>query len=169
MDNNNFTETLVNAEISGKYKAIHAYDKMIWVVRSGFLTLIFAAWSIIIKSAIESKINLREIRPYLFILSAFSFTLAIGGYLVDRNYARRKFRVIAALSGMMEIILAINFQNMENKTREVLTQLLKISGDASNNSYMSEPYNNEIMITPIIYGIPSLLMTSISVIILFNF
>jgi hypothetical protein len=37
--------SLVLDEIEGKNKAIHAYDGMVWKIRSGFLTLLFAGWA----------------------------------------------------------------------------------------------------------------------------
>jgi hypothetical protein len=38
---------LALAEVEGKNKAIHAYDQMIWTVRSGFVTLFFGAWALL--------------------------------------------------------------------------------------------------------------------------
>ena len=63
--NEDFLIKLVNSEIAGKNNAIHAYDKMIWTVRTGFLTLVFVAWSFVIKAAavatmIESGLFQRE-------------------------------------------------------------------------------------------------------------
>lgn len=46
-------EKLVLDEISGKNKAIHAYDRMMWTVRTGFLTLFFSGWGILLKAMVE--------------------------------------------------------------------------------------------------------------------
>lgn len=44
------TTKLINNELTGKNAAIHAYDKMIWKVRAGFLTLVFGAWRLAVKA-----------------------------------------------------------------------------------------------------------------------
>ena len=41
---------LIVGEMTGKNAAIHAYDRMIWTVRTGFLTLLFGAWGLLISS-----------------------------------------------------------------------------------------------------------------------
>lgn len=161
MNDNNFIQNLINNEIGGKNSAIHAYDKMIWTVRSGFLTLIFAGWSIVIKTAIESHADIKGISPYFFVLSAFSVSLAVGAYRIDRNYARRKFRVIAAVNHLIKIITNIDFNKIETGTKNELTELLQISGDADTDTFRSAPYSNEITISRIIYGVPSLLIAAI--------
>lgn len=161
MKDNDFMQKLVSSEIEGKNNAIHAYDKMVWTVRSGFLTLIFAGWSIAVKAAIESHASLIELIPYFFVLSIFSLSLAIGAYRIDRNYARRKFRVITALNHLIQVIMNTESSKMESINNNELTQLLSISGDADNDSYKMQPYYNEINISRIIYGVPSLVITGI--------
>lgn len=47
---------IVFDEIKGKNSAIHAYDKMIWTIRTGFLTLLFAGWGLLL-SAVGKNIN----------------------------------------------------------------------------------------------------------------
>src|SRR6185436_11121529 len=109
-----------------------AYDRMIWTVRSGFLTLVFAGWSITIKSAIEAKAGLANITPYVLTLCAFTLGLAAGAFIIDRNYARRKFRVIAAINELMQIITTKNIEDLDKPVPAELIELLKISGDAAN-------------------------------------
>ena len=41
MDNEAFITKIILDEITGKNQAIHAYDRMIWTVRTEFLTLFF--------------------------------------------------------------------------------------------------------------------------------
>jgi hypothetical protein len=48
MNENNLISKIIVDEIGGKNQAIHAYDKMIWTVRTGFLTLFFARWGILL-------------------------------------------------------------------------------------------------------------------------
>jgi hypothetical protein len=40
-------------EVAGKNAAIASYDHMIWTVRSGFLTLFFGGWGLLLKSLLE--------------------------------------------------------------------------------------------------------------------
>lgn len=63
-----FLEKIIQSEISGKNAAINSYDKMMWTVRSGFLTLVFAAWGLIIKSALEVKSEMASIQLSRYIL-----------------------------------------------------------------------------------------------------
>ncbi len=53
------TDTLLTklllGEVAGKNGAIHAYDKMVWTVRSGFLTLFFGGWGLLRKSLVARK------------------------------------------------------------------------------------------------------------------
>lgn len=161
MKDESFLSILIKEEIGGKNNAIHAYDRMIWTVRSGFLTLVFAGWSITIKSAIEAKAGLAEITPFVLTLGAFSLGLAAGAFVIDRNYARRKFRVIAAVNELMQIITRIDIEKVDKPISRELTELLQISGDAANRKHMIPAYANEILVSRIIYIVPSLLVTSI--------
>ena len=45
-----FMEKFVLSEIAGKKAAIHAYDGIVWKIRSGFLTLTFGGWAIMLQS-----------------------------------------------------------------------------------------------------------------------
>jgi len=160
MADETFIEKITINEIAGKNAAIHAYDDMIWKVRSGFLTLVFAGWSLLIKTAIEHKLSLTQILPYVFILSGFSLALAIGGYKIDMNYVKRKFRVINGLNELTEITATVNI-NVQSIQQKALIELLKILGDSFNDKYESKAYKNEINVSRIIYFIPSLLVISI--------
>lgn len=163
MSENNFIEKVVMNEVSGKYAAIHAYDGMIWKVRVGFLTVVFAGWSLVVKTAIEKHADFAVIAPFIFILSGFSIALALGGYMIDRNYAKRKFRVIVALNELFQFITTVNFGNMASETSSRLLDLLKISGDAANNKYASKAYSNEIFVSKIVYIVPSVLVIFITI------
>lgn len=161
MDNQHFLSSLVQNEIGGKYAAIHAYDRMIWTVRSGFLALVFAGWSIIIKSAIETKAALADITPYVLTLCAFSLGLAAGAFVIDRNYARRKFRVIAAINELMQIITTKKMEELDKPVPTELVELLQISGDAANDKHLIPAFANEILVSRIIYIVPSVLITGV--------
>src|SRR5262245_16003153 len=89
-------EKLVLAEISGKNRAIHAYDKMMWTVRTGYLTLFSASWGFLLKGLIENSATRPEAvdNHLLLTMLLVSVALGSGGLVIDQNYARRKFRVI---------------------------------------------------------------------------
>lgn len=95
---NGVLERLILGEIEGKNGAIHAYDGMVWRIRSGFLTLLFGGWAIVLKGIVESADKQPgEYQPLAWGLFLFSLGFALGARYVDRNCVRRKFRVIAAL------------------------------------------------------------------------
>lgn len=145
---------IIQGEIDGKNTAIHAYDKMMWTVRSGYLTLVFGGWGLVIKSAVETKAELLAIKPYILMLSAFTIALAIGAYLIDRNYARRKFRVIHAVNELMQLLMKTDLENIDD-IRNKLKLLLQISGDADNKSYRFKAFFNEMKVSKIIYMLTS--------------
>ena len=43
---------IILGEIAGKNAAIHAYDKILWMIRTGYLTLFYGAWAIVLKGII---------------------------------------------------------------------------------------------------------------------
>ncbi len=153
-EEDSFLEKTIAAEIGGKNAAIHAYDKMMWTVRSGYLTLVFGGWGFVLKSAIEKGAELQAIKPYILLLSAFTIALSIGAYLIDRNYSRRKFRVIHAVNELVQVMMTTNFEKADGiKAR--LTPLLQISGDASNTNYRFKAFYNEMKVGKIIYLLTS--------------
>jgi hypothetical protein len=156
-----FLKDIIKTEIGGKFAAIHAYDKMMWTVRTGFLTLVFAAWSLVIKSMIEMQLEPGSIALYIYILCAFSLVLALGAYRIDLNYARRKFRVIKAVNQLMAFLCKPGDDHFSEPERNELTHLLQISGDAANKHYRQQSFVNEIIVSRIIYTTPSLLIIGI--------
>ena len=158
---NEFVKTLITTEIGGKKQAIHAYDRMIWTVRSGFLTLVFAGWGLLVKALVENGAKPVKSAPYVFILAAFSLALAIGAYRIDLNYVKRKFRVIAAINLFAKTITTIDLDNILRTGRGELAEFLKIAGDAKNESYKSGAFDGESMVSKLIYGVPSVLIIGI--------
>ncbi len=55
--NNDLLEKIVLGEIEGKNLAIHAYDSIIWKVRTGSLILMFGGWAIFLKSIVEKPLS----------------------------------------------------------------------------------------------------------------
>lgn len=163
MINDDFIKDIISKTIDGKNEALHAYDKMMWMVRSGYLTLVFAGWSFIIKAAIENKyqIEFQKTGPYILILSAFTLALAFSGYLIDKEYAKRKFRLIISINQLMRQIVLWNYDESENINKNEMMELLQISGDADNLNYKSVQYHNEMKIIKTIYLTPALIVLAI--------
>ena len=89
---------LAFAEVAGKNQAIHAYDQMIWTVRSGFVTLFFAGWGLLFKELLSVE-RISWLHGGVFgALGAVSAVLAYAAHSIERNYVRRKFRVIGSLN-----------------------------------------------------------------------
>lgn len=135
MNDVNILQKIILDEIAGKNQAIHAYDKILWTVRAGFLTLFFGGWSLFVKSIIErSAKGTLDINRLLIVMMLLSVALSIGGIFVDRNYVRRKFRVIYALDN----ILAMVVKRGDEVVRFVddLQPFVQVSGDKKNETYL---------------------------------
>jgi hypothetical protein len=50
-----FLEKIISDETAGKNAAINTYDRMMWTMRSRYLTLVFGGWGFVIKSGIEKR------------------------------------------------------------------------------------------------------------------
>ena len=153
-----FLEKVITDETAGKNTAIHAYDKMMWTVRSGYLTLVFGGWGFIIKSAIEKGVSLEVIKPYILLLSGFTLALTVGAFLIDRNYSRRKFRVIQAVNELVHLRMSEDISNLDTEKKKKLTLLLQISGDAANDKYKMKAFTNEMQVAITIYLLPVFLI-----------
>ncbi|MEO8411742.1 MAG: hypothetical protein ABI478_14335 [Propionivibrio sp.] len=82
-------EQLVLGEIEGKNRAIHAYDGIVWKIRSGFLTLLFGGWSILLTGIVQTKGKAPpDYQPLAWGLFLFSLGFAFGVRYVDRSYIR---------------------------------------------------------------------------------
>lgn len=149
---------MITDELSGKIKAIHAYDKMIWMIRSGFITLFFAGWGIIFKSVIDNssqpQCNLHRV---LIAMALISVALSLGAMILDLNYVRRKFRVIDAFDGLMSIIMREDVQILNNPSQ--LINYMQVSGDKDNKSYLNVlGYHNECYAGVVIYTVPIIMI-----------
>ena len=45
---------IILGEIAGKNTAIHAYDKILWMIRTGYLTLFYGGWAIVLNVIADS-------------------------------------------------------------------------------------------------------------------
>ena len=118
-------EKIVLGEIEGKNRAIHAYDGIVWKIRSGFLTLLFGGWSILLTGIVQTKDKSPvDYQPLAWGLFLFSLGFAFGARYVDRSYIRRKFRVILALDRLMDEI-----GSCAGDYRKLPIELLRVAGD----------------------------------------
>lgn len=128
-------DRLVMDEIGGKNRAVHAYDSIIWKIRTGFLTLLFAAWGIVLSSLIQSAqpVDVSNL-ILMFALWLVSFGLSMAGFAIDRNYVQRKFRVIRDLNGLLEAVLNLE-PNDYAASLERVKPYLRVSGDSGDECY----------------------------------
>lgn len=134
-----FMEKLVLGEIAGKNAAIHAYDGMVWKIRTGFLTLTFGGWAILLKDLAGMGHPLQNYKALAWGLFLFSLGFALGAWYVDRLYVQRKFRVIHALDSLTEELAARN-----GKCTGIPADLLKVAGDKADESYRCDGYRNAL-------------------------
>lgn len=125
-----FKQTLIINEIEGKNKAIHAYDNIIWVVRTGYLTLIFGTWALLLKGLIDNG-STYGLSMYISPMIIISLGLTIGGMIIDFNYIYRKYKVINSLNQLMNNAFT-SFENVEgndNQDNSDILNALLIAGD----------------------------------------
>jgi hypothetical protein len=140
-----FLKRVVLDEIAGKNAAIHAYDKIIWTIRSGYLTLVFAGWGLFLSASADglNTASASEIAtkawPLIQALFAVSVGLSVGGLVIDLNYVRRKFRVIYALNGLMAVILDRDETELEDRSvvADFFRPFLSVSGDSGSRNFRS--------------------------------
>ena len=94
--------------------------------------------------------------------------LAVTTY-IDRNYCRRKFRVINAVNEFMKLVVSKTFSLSDEGVLVKLTGLLQISGDASNDSYKCPAYHNEVSVGFVIFMLPMISALTALIYILFIF
>jgi hypothetical protein len=149
------SEKVIMGEIDGKNAAIHAYDKIIWQVRTGFLTLVFGGWAFILQGAIQAGMTPEQNRPYLFMMIFLTLILAIGAFFVDRNYIRRKFRVIFSLNKLQSILagLDVGVEELPKSEKTRILEYMEVAGDSGLKTYEGKGYNQELTVSYIIYFI----------------
>ena len=150
-------EKLILGEIEGKNRAIHAYDGMVWKIRTGFLTLLFGGWAILLKGIVESATKKpSDYQPLAWGLFLFSLGFALGAWYVDRTYVRRKFRVIAALGRLTDAIRACGGDYLK-----IPPELLKVAGDNVEMSFDSASYRDAAKAELSVYLVPLLILVAV--------
>jgi hypothetical protein len=149
-------EKIVLAEVQGKNMAIHAYDGMVWKVRSGFLTLFFGGWSILLKAIVDAPAPDWGTDGALAVaLLLFSFGFALVAWVLDRNYIRRKFRVILALDELTAALI-----NSGGDVRQIPAGLIAVAGDNSDMLFDCGGYRQARRAELAVYLVPLLALIS---------
>ena len=137
MADKSFLQELILNEIKGKNAAIHAYDRMSWTVRSGFLTLFFAAWGLVLGGMVKEHRTPSEMLPITTALLVVSLGLALGGLAIDMGYVVRKFKVINALNNLLQLLVDSGGDSdalLASEVRQSLRHMLRVSGDSRGES-----------------------------------
>ena len=155
------TDQLISSEISGKNAAIHAYDSIIWKIRSGFLTLLFAGWGIILSGLVEKSatVNLEKAKPFVLMMLVVSIGLAVGGATIDINYVRRKFRVIHDLNKLLGMSLQLE-EGQTDVQRADLRSAIRVSGDSGDDSYKIAGYRSAVSVLLPVYLLPIVFLSA---------
>ncbi|MEP6507598.1 MAG: hypothetical protein ABJC63_05175 [Gemmatimonadales bacterium] len=148
--------TLILGEVAGKNGAIHAYDRMVWTVRSGFLTLLFGGWGLLLKSLVELPSIGSTQYGIVGAMLCLSIALAIGARAIDLNYVRRKFRVIDALNRLLQLLASheISYFEESDAGKAAILPYLKVAGDSESKSYEIAGYSGEKRVGQLIYTAP---------------
>lgn len=154
-------ERVVLGEIEGKNAAIHAYDKITWTARSGFLSLLFGGWGLLVGLAKEN-VAFGELAPAAVVLLFVSAGLAVGGFVVDYNYVRRKFKVIFDLNALMEYVIdhpsvLVDDGSVAESGR--LRAVMRVSGDTDGGRPASG-FRHAVMAGVAVYVTPTIMLTA---------
>ena len=150
----NLLEQIVLGEIEGKNRAIHAYDGIVWKIRSGFLTLLFGGWSTLLTGIVQTKDRSpAEYQHLAWGLFLFSVGFAFGARYVDRSYIRRKFRVIHMLDRLTDEIASCG-----GDYRRLSPELLKVAGDNPAVPYDGAGYREASRAELSVYLVPLVIL-----------
>lgn len=143
---------IILGEIQGKNAAIHAYDKILWMIRSGYLTLFYGGWAIVLKALVEKGGDFGPQKDTMLLMFVITFSLAVGAYWVDKNYVRRKFRVICSLNKMYQCAFDIrNEESIDDEVMQELHEYIKVAGDADDHRYKTDGYSQAVVAENLIY------------------
>jgi hypothetical protein len=137
-------------EIRGKNAAIQSYDDIIWKIRTGYLTLLFAGWAILLEGMI-GRTQSQDDRSgkYIAILSLVSLGLTIAGFYIDRSYSRRKARVIHALDRLTHEVVTTG-----GDVKKIPLDLLNISGDDPHATFDEGRFQFALRKAALVYFVP---------------
>lgn len=151
-----FPVWLLTEELKGKYAAVHAYDRIIWQIRAGFVTLVGAAWALTLNSVVGESGFLPEAAEIFAVLSTLTVGLAVIAFFIDDSYVKRKFRVITSLNNLMQgLIETWSLSNPQMIRdfwhREEIRGSLAIAGDSALIEPEPGGYRNARRVAYILY------------------
>ena len=155
---------IIKKEIDGKIQAIHEYDNMLWKLRIGFLTLFFAGWGVLLNTLLktvadEQFIFVIDLNTILLLMATITIVICIGGFLIDMNYAKRKYRVINSVDSVYDQIF--NVDKAEDLSHKVFRESIYLAGCRDDKEYLKiSGFKKERMISYLIYFLPIISMIS---------
>ena len=151
-------QQVVLDEIAGKIKAIHAYDQTLWVIRSGFLTIFFAAWGLLLTTKFEPGVVLASASQVITTMFWVSVGLAVGGLLLDALHVCRKYRVIGGLNKLFSTILDYpelnKYSSIATDLKTSLKDVIIISGARGGKHCLELRFVGALIPTLLIYCVP---------------
>jgi hypothetical protein len=164
-----FYTEIIKKEIDGKNAAIHEYDSMLWKLRIGFLTLYFGGWGLLFTTFMKIRNDeslFIDFNTILSVLAIITLVICLGGWRIDLNYSRRKYRVINTLNRLYGIIFKKD--GLDNPSAHEISELMQASGTQTDKSYREcKGYQKEMNVLFFVYCLPVLVML-IGVVILFR-
>ena len=147
---------VVKEEMAGKHRAIYAYDKIIWRIRVGFVTLFFGGWAIFLTGYLGKNAVAERAEVALIGLLLFSMASALAAFMADTRYRAGKAQVIADLEGFLAALLKQHREEAEkaNLPPDATRRLLRISGEQSDAT--------KLRATLFIYGVPPLIALALT-------
>lgn len=163
MERESLLEKTIMFEIDGKNQAVHEYDKMLWNLRIGYLTLFFAACGLLIKSIIDNKC-IYQISDIVYLLAILAIGISAGAFTVDSSYTRRKYKVIRVMNLLYKVITEKVRDGVPNA--DDFKDLLMISGTTRIQSEGNDDleclkdtgYWREIGVSILIYFLPLIIL-----------
>lgn len=168
MSENSIFFNLVKTELTGKKAAIHAYDTIIWKIRSGYLTIFFASWGVLIGSLVGDSSSDDYVFSLVIPIWILNLVVSIAAQTIDKNYNQRKCRVIADVDLLYETLIDIGSrvslvgQLVSTETEELvipterLRSFLRISGDSGDSSFEGPGYRQALRVGRQIFLLPPL-------------
>lgn len=151
---NALLQKIVLGEIEGKNRAIHAYDDIVWKIRTGFLTLILGGWAIVLKGIVDAQSpHIEQYRSLVCALLLFSLGFAFGAWYIDRSYLRGKFRVILALNALIDE-LATSGKDLNTLS----SKLLNVVGDDAQRPFDCPGYREAKWTELAVYLVPLIII-----------
>jgi hypothetical protein len=128
MADESFLAKTILQEIQGKNQAVHEYDRMIWAIRTGLLTVFFAAWGLLIKS-FTGQIPAVNLQLSVRLMSMITACITTGALIIDLSYIRRKYKVVKGLNKLYDLIREHN--EPPELHPELFEDVLRISGTST--------------------------------------